>query len=83
MPVDQRSVTRKQIFRIGEIHIEDYSYPIDCLVRDSSNNGALIEVGHTDIIPETFRLRIPSSGLDVPCRVIRRTAHMLGVAFEA
>ncbi|WP_366849023.1 PilZ domain-containing protein [Methylobacterium sp.] len=83
MPVDQRSVTRKRLFRIGEIHIEGYSYPVDCLVRDTSNGGALIEVGHTDIVPETFRLTISSSGLDVPCRVIRRTAHMLGVAFVA
>ncbi|WP_409567937.1 PilZ domain-containing protein [Methylobacterium sp. E-025] len=81
MSGEQRSSVRKTLFRIGEMQLDDCSYVIDCLVRDSSEIGALIEVGHTNGLPDQFRLTIPSNGLNRRCRVVRRTAHMLGVAF--
>ena len=78
----ERRVTGRQImFRIGEIKSANCPIEINCLVRDTSATGALIEVRETDGIPEHFELEVPSVRLLKSCRVVRRTKHMLGVAF--
>ena len=69
------------MFRIGEITFPTAEPDVMCLVRDVSERGALIEVRETDSIPESFDLLVPSARLRRPCRVVRRTKHMLGVTF--
>ncbi|MGU3537703.1 PilZ domain-containing protein [Methylobacterium sp. A54F] len=81
MRAERRRVPRADLFRIGELWLQDEPEPVDCLVRNISGEGALLEVRTTAGIPETFRLTIERAGLDRPCTVARRTAHCLGVTF--
>ena len=82
MSAERRATPRRDLFRIGEIWADGRRDPINCLVRNSSPTGALIEVLKTHAVPDTFRLTVGWIGLDKPCHVVRRTTHMLGVAFE-
>lgn len=78
---EQRRVPRQVLFRLGELQPVGWSYAIDCLVREASADGALIEVGQTSGLPDAFTLKIQSTGLSKRCQVIRRTERCLGVAF--
>jgi hypothetical protein len=78
---EQRRAPRRDLFRLGELHPVGWSYPIDCLVREASADGALIEVGQTMDLPDAFTLTIQSTGLTKHCQVVRRTERCLGVAF--
>jgi hypothetical protein len=81
MSSERARANRSDVFRIGEIVHPGAPEGLDCLVRNTSETGALIEVATTDVVPERFHLRISAHRLERACRVTRRTAHMLGVAF--
>lgn len=81
METERRETGRQIMFRIGEITFANAASEINCLVRDTSATGALIEVRETEGIPERFALEVPSVRFLKSCRVVRRTKHMLGVAF--
>jgi hypothetical protein len=77
----RRAHSRKDLFPIGELLSDDGAPPTDCLVRNSSEAGALMEVKETAGLPQTFRLYVESTGLDKRCVVVRQTKHLFGVAF--
>ena len=79
--LEQRRAPRRDIFRLGELHPPGWSYPFECLVRETSVNGALIEVGQTDGLPDEFTLTVQNTGIRKRCQVVRRTERYLGVAF--
>jgi hypothetical protein len=80
---EHRKTPRKDLFRLGELHPTGWSYPLDCLVREASAHGALIEVGWTTGLPDEFTLTVQSTGMNKRCQVVRRTERCLGVAFMA
>jgi hypothetical protein len=63
--------------------IEDGTFNVTCMVRDLSLTGAAIEITDLDTkyIPATFTLIIPEDGLKLSCRVVRRSAFRIGLAF--
>jgi hypothetical protein len=79
--VEYRRAPRQDLFRLGELRPTGWSYPLDCLVREASAHGALIEVGWTTTLPDEFTLTIQSTGMSKRCKVVRRTERCLGVAF--
>jgi hypothetical protein len=79
--LEQRRAPRHDLFRLGELHPPGWSYPFECLVRETSTHGALIEVGQTAGLPDEFTLTIQSAGIRKRCQVVRRTDRYLGVAF--
>lgn len=79
--LERRHTGRRELSRIGELHLDRTSYPLGCLVLDASETGALIEVGCSEMIPDQFRLTVLGDGLDHRCEVVRRKRHTLGVAF--
>jgi hypothetical protein len=81
MPSDRRTTLRRDVFRTGEIWIDSRSEPINCIVRNASIAGALIEVLTTDEIPAHFWLWVSQINLNKSCLVVRRTQHLFGVAF--
>lgn len=81
MSAERRIAPRNLVFRMGELSFDPASGNTDCLVRDSSETGALIEVLTTEAIPDRFDLIVYRQGVGRACRVVRRTKHMLGVAF--
>jgi hypothetical protein len=63
--------------------IEDGTFNVTCMVRDLSLTGAAIEITDLDTkyIPATFTLIIPEDGLKLSCRLVRRSAFRIGLAF--
>ena len=80
---EHRKAPRQDLFRLGELRPKGWSYSLDCLVRETSANGALIEVGWANGLPDEFTLTVQSTGMNRSCQVVRRTEGCLGVAFKA
>jgi hypothetical protein len=69
------------MFKGAKITFNRRGSVIDCTVRNLSDTGALLEVQSTVGIPDTFELVFNDGGLVQPCRLVRRNATQLGVAF--
>ena len=78
---EHRRSARRDLFRLGELQPAGWSYALDCLVREASAEGALIEVGPAIDLPDEFTLTVQSTGMRKRCQVVRRTDRCLGVAF--
>lgn len=69
-------VAKPAIIRFGE------GKSVECLVRSLSETGAGMDVGNGALaIPGKFELLIPGDELSLPCRVVWRRDHKMGVAF--
>lgn len=57
---------------------------LNCIIRDISEGGALIELFECAELPKTFGLRLPKSNILVDCVVARSdgAANRFGVAFK-
>ena len=69
---------RRRVLKAGMISFNLGHSTIDCTVRSLSNSGAGLDIVSTSDLPDTFKLRIESDNLSVPCRVIARKARHLG-----
>lgn len=54
---------------------------IDCVVRNLSVSGALLQLPEPLSLPEEFELEINGKGRRLPASVVRRTAKGVGVTF--
>jgi hypothetical protein len=71
-----------QRFRVVKTaRIEHGGNKIDCTLYDLSTTGAAIEVIDAATIPANFTLVLPDDGLQLSCRVVRRSNFRIGVAF--
>ena len=52
-----------------------------CVMRDVSEEGALLEVAHPEWLPSRFRLIVEALGIESDCEVVRRTDAAVGVRF--
>lgn len=57
--------------------------PIACVMRDVSDQGALLEVPHPQWLPSRFRLIVEAFGFESECEVVRRTDVAVGVRFAS
>lgn len=83
MLAERRARPRRDVFRLGELLPDGALTPINCLVRNTSEVGALIEVKETAGLPQTFWLSIESLRMNKRCLVVRQTKHLFGVTFMA
>jgi hypothetical protein len=73
-------------FKVDKRAIANYGgdkYP--CTVRDLSATGAALEFPDpVNIIPiaKAFTLIIPDDGLKLPCRIVWKSGHRMGVSFD-
>jgi PilZ domain len=54
-----------------------------CVMRDVSEDGALLEVSHPEWLPNRFRLIVEAFGIESDCEVVRRTDVAVGVRFTS
>ena len=54
-----------------------------CVMRDVSEQGALLEVPHPQWLPNRFRLIVEAFGIESECEVVRRTDTAVGVRFAS
>ena len=57
--------------------------PILCVMRDVSEQGALLEVAHPEWLPTRFRLIVEALGIESDCEIVRRTEASVGVRFAS
>jgi hypothetical protein len=81
MFVERRRKPRRNAFKLGSIIINEKSLPLDCLVWNANDHGAMIEVSPDVMLPETFRLIATSLFIDQNCSVVWRNERKVGVEF--
>jgi PilZ domain len=77
--VETRLAHRHRILKAAKIEFGGDA--IDCMVRNLSVTGAVIDVSNQISIPAKFLLVIPGDGLHLPCHVVWRKEYRIGVAF--
>lgn len=78
--VETRIAPRHRVTKPAKI---DYGgYKIPCTIRDLSTTGAALEVSDQKEIPATFTLIVPEDRLKLPCHVVWRRDHRIGIEFD-
>lgn len=81
-PAERRTVGRTKVLRNAKIIVPARSPVIHCTVQNITSGGACLKLANTYGMPEKFELTFEHGRTRRLCRVIWRTADMLGVAFE-
>jgi len=76
---ESRRTLRQRTFKGGSITLPTGT--VECLVRNISATGALLELNGPALVPNDFDLIIKPETLRRCCQVIRRDGHHLGVRF--
>ena len=79
MMVDHRRAARQRTFKGGRISLPIGT--VDCLIRNMSPTGALLELKEVGLVPDDFSLIIKPENTRRQCRVVRREGLRLGVKF--
>jgi hypothetical protein len=78
---ERRAVLRRRTFLKGVLAFNNGNSSEDCLVRDLTETGALIEAPHPNALLQ-FDLVIASKSLRRPARVAWRSGVRLGLDFQ-
>jgi PilZ domain len=78
---EQRSAPRRRVLKSAKIVFDDWR-AIDCIVRDTSETGAKIQVGGAHMLPHKFRLLMMSDNTIRPVQIAWKLNDTLGVAFR-
>jgi hypothetical protein len=78
---ERRTVSRRRTFLKGVLAYSNGTLSKDCLVRDLTEAGALIELPHPEA-PGNFVLLIPSKTLRAPARIAWRAGGRFGLRFD-
>lgn len=77
----RRTVHRKDAFRFGVLHIDGVAEPVECMIWDTSEAGAKIEVSDIDIVPDRVRITLPNEDAPRAATVVWRRGLRLGLTF--
>jgi hypothetical protein len=77
---ERRAISRRRTFLKGVLTFNNGNSSEDCLVRDLTEAGALIELPHPEA-PENFDLLIPSKSLRASAHVAWRVGGRFGLDF--
>jgi hypothetical protein len=78
---NQRASQRQRILKTGTISF-DRAAGINCIVRNVSETGALLEIESPVGIPNIFTLVIAKDEVQRPCHVVWRSARRIGIGFD-
>jgi len=78
---ERRRLLRHVVLKSARIAYNDQSPPIDCIVRDLTNDGACLRFTTTMHSPELFELSFDNFRSTRACRVAWRQTDRLGVCF--
>jgi hypothetical protein len=81
---DKRHAPRQRALKSGKIILNGGGSVFDCLVRNLSETGALLEIASSVGVPDLFELVIGQAPTQrtLQARVVRREATRLGVTFD-
>ena len=78
---ERRAVERHRTFLKGVLSFQNGTASEDAVVRNLSQDGALLELPHP-VAPERFELLIPARGLRAAADLAWRAGARLGVRLE-
>lgn len=78
---DRRTVQRTKVLRNAKIIAPRRPSVIHCTVQNITSGGACLKLANTYGVPECFELTFEHGRTRRACRVVWRTADLLGVAF--
>ena len=79
---ERRRGSRIRAYKGARIILNNGRSTIDCVVVDQSRSGARLRVASSRDIPDAFDLLLVFEDIIRPCRVVWRTVHALGIAFQ-
>ena len=77
---EKRRAARRRTFKGGSITLPTGT--VDCLIRNMSATGAMVELKGPALVPDAFSLIIKPELIRRDCQVIRRDARLLGLRFK-
>ena len=81
--VERRSSRRSSVFLRAKVRLPNNDAPVDCIVRNISPMGALIQFERAITTPTNFRLVIESDFFQADCTVLHVTGGNVGVEFTS
>ncbi|MGH1350331.1 MAG: PilZ domain-containing protein [Methyloligellaceae bacterium] len=79
---EQREDRRSRTFLGGKILLNQDGSVIDCLVRNKSDKGCQVIVESQHGIPDSFELKIGTTGERLQCTVAWRRHDKIGLEFK-
>jgi PAS domain-containing protein len=79
---ENRQVSRSRTLRSGKVAFNYGRSVVDCTVRNLSTHGACLELESVVGIPDAFSLVVAGDPTKHACRLMWRTEHRVGVAFD-
>jgi hypothetical protein len=79
-PAARRTVQRLDVNLPGRAIIQGRA-PLSCIVRNMSENGALIEFSAAIRLPARFHLEIPDLDTEAYCEICHQRSNRVGVEF--
>ena len=76
---EKRTAPRRRNLKIAHIVISEKAPKLECVIRNISESGALLQVSTTFGIPTTFDLIL--GDVTRPCRTVWRSETTIGIAF--
>jgi PilZ domain len=77
---ERRQAPRQRTFKTGSITLPHGV--VECLIRNMSTKGALLEFLQPPLVPDDFTLLIKPEMIERRCHVTRRKALRIGVVFS-
>ena len=81
--LERREHKRLRVLKTGQIIFDKRQCLFNCTIKNLSPKGALLDLGGAVSVPDTFSLRIPSSGDEAQVHVARRKGQQIGVQLAA
>jgi hypothetical protein len=76
---EHRNAPRHRVLKAGTIKFGGAA--VNCMVRNLSDAGAMLEVTKPVEVPEEFTLALPAEGHHLSCHVVWRREKRIGVTF--
>jgi hypothetical protein len=78
---DRRAFARRRVFKGAILSFNKGYGALECVVRNESENGALLSFGETSAVPPAFDLAVKGGETVRHARVRWRTLSVVGVEF--
>lgn len=78
--VEQRVEHRRRVLKSGTLYFNGGNAIFDCVVRNLTDDGAMLEMGETTGVPKSFELKIDDNE-PVSSAIMWRTKKRIGLKF--
>ena len=77
---EARQASRRRVMDLALIRFGEMS--VGCVIRNLTDEGAALDVGPQNDVPDQFTLVVMTKKKIYSCNVVWRTNHRIGVSFR-